>query len=225
MELKTGLKTGSWELLEKNKDRNGYWWVRCNCGNERSVRADGLRYGTSKSCGCARSPAIGDRSRTHGLTGCPEHRAWLQMKDRVRRDPNYIRKGIIVCERWLKFENFLQDMGPKPKGDYSLGRIDNDGNYGPYNCRWETRAQQNANKGDTVWITSTQFGARSRQEWVSHLIAATGDTTWTARRLSMYLANNLTIDRLLKAYEITCLDQDCASHYGSELDVVELVAA
>jgi hypothetical protein len=220
MELKTGLKTGSWELLEKNEDRKGYWWVLCDCGNERSVRADALRYGTSKSCGCVRSPAIGDRSRTHGLTGTPEHRAWIQMKDRVRRNPEYIRKGITVCERWQKFENFLQDLGPKPKGDYSLGRIDNDGNYGPWNARWETPAMQNANKGDTVKITSAQFGTRSRQEWVGHLIAQTGNTEWTVRKLDTVLTV-LDIDEVLKARGITSLDAECAAHYGSELDQLE----
>ena len=138
------------------------------------------------------------------------------MRSRVRRDPHYIRKGITVCSRWEKFENFLADLGPKPKGDYSLGRIDNDKEYGPFNCRWETRAQQNANKGDTVKITSERFGTRSQQEWVGHMIAATSDTTWTTRRLRMYLENGITIDRLLKAYDITSLSADCADHYGSE---------
>lgn len=52
----------------------------------------------------------------------------------------------MVCERWLKFVNFLADMGPKPSPKHSIDRKDNDGNYEPDNCRWATALEQSNNQ-------------------------------------------------------------------------------
>jgi len=79
-----------------------------------------------------------------------EYRAWSAMKDRCL-NPNhsaysyYGGRGIAVCDRWLSFANFLEDMGVRPHGR-SLDRIDNAGNYEPTNCRWATWSQQMKNR-------------------------------------------------------------------------------
>jgi len=61
-------------------------------------------------------------------------------------------RGIKVCERWQKFENFLADMGEPPLG-CSIDRVDNDGNYEPGNCRWATPQEQRINRRNTLYLT------------------------------------------------------------------------
>jgi hypothetical protein len=72
--------------------------------------------------------------------------SWRKMRERInfpQFNPHYI--GVTICDRWQKFENFLEDMGERPEG-CSLDRIDSNGNYEPSNCRWATDAQQSQNR-------------------------------------------------------------------------------
>lgn len=85
-----------------------------------------------------------------------EYYAWYGAKRRCF-DPrhkmfrHYGGRGIRMCERWRRFSNFLEDMGPRPPG-MTLDRIDNDGDYEPANCRWATTAQQSRNRRITVMV-------------------------------------------------------------------------
>ena len=97
--------------------------------------------------------------KTHGHCGAvygktkhsPTYNTWHGMKNRCDNPRQqaykyYGGRGIKVCDRWfLSFENFLEDMGERPKGT-TLDRIDNDENYEPGNCRWITQKEQLKNR-------------------------------------------------------------------------------
>lgn len=84
----------------------------------------------------------------HGLSRTAEHKIWGGIISRCEDPENryYAGRGIKMCQRWRdSFLNFLQDMGPRPSPSHSIERIDNDADYGPTNCRWATRLDQNRN--------------------------------------------------------------------------------
>jgi predicted nucleic acid-binding Zn ribbon protein len=91
-----------------------------------------------------------------------EYRAWCGMRQRCYNLNNvgyrfYGGRGIVVCDRWLNsFENFFEDMGPRPRG-LTLERINNDGNYEP-TCKWATRTEQANNRRENVSIANWMIG-------------------------------------------------------------------
>lgn len=90
------------------------------------------------------------RSRITRRKASLTYNIWAAMVQRCT-NPNsrdwhlYGARGIRVCPRWHKFENFLADMGEKPDG-LSIERIDNDGPCAPWNCKWATALEQAQNK-------------------------------------------------------------------------------
>jgi len=98
-----------------------------------------------------------------------EYEAWRSMRRRClyKKHKSYDRyggRGIKICSRWEKFENFLSDMGTKHSLAHTLERKDTDGDYDPDNCVWATMKDQNNNKSNCVLITA--FGkTQNLKQW------------------------------------------------------------
>jgi len=135
---------------------------KCDCGKETTVRIYDLKSGDVQSCKCWHADRMSETRTKHGHTRGGNHtvtyRTWVHMRDRCfdvedKSYKNYGGRGISVCQRWSKFENFLEDMRPSPGKGFSLDRINNDGNYEPGNCRWATKKEQTLNKRNVTLIT------------------------------------------------------------------------
>lgn len=125
------------------------WLCRCECGTEKLVDGDPMRRGVVLSCGCLRLERAVAAASTHRKSKTRTYYIWAVMRDRCSNKncehyKDYGGRGIKVCERWQRFENFLADMGEAPPG-LTIDRIKNDGDYELSNCRWATRKQQMRN--------------------------------------------------------------------------------
>jgi len=153
---------------ESRKGNAFYWICRCDCGEWRAVNIRTLERNGSKSCGCWRVEQTTQQWFKHGHNRVknghsPEYRSWDHAKQRTS-NPNYYPgwhryggRGIVMCEGFQEFTNFLRIMGLKPSIKHSVDRINNDGNYScgecrqclekswPLNTRWATIQEQYEN--------------------------------------------------------------------------------
>ena len=167
-------------LAERRNDGRQQWMCRCDCGAEVIAPAHLLYAGKKKSCGCWRKKI--PNGKTHGASAMSGRRkdnplwcayiAWTRMRERCSRPSSsdyhyYGGRGIMVCERWATFENFLADMG-LPDFGLTLDRKDTNGNYCKENCRWATRAEQSRNRRSNVFY---EFHGRRQTaaEWAREL--------------------------------------------------------
>lgn len=195
----TGHKFGKLVAMERlpgSRSAPGKWRVQCDCGAISEVRLCHLKSGATQSCGCGHRDEntrmlLREAATIHGYSHHPLYTTWKGMLKRCydrshHQFADYGGRGIDVCFRWHSFEQFADDMNPRPVG-LSLERKNNEKGYSPENCCWATRVQQANNsrknrvlefagKAMTVSLWARELGLAPRTLW------ARLDRGWSVER-------------------------------------------
>ena len=118
------------------------WVVRCECNtvfvvSGRSLTNNWRRTSKTRSCGCLRDEILRENIRKRYQENSTkrhdyplEYNCWIYIRARCKKKRTYLSK------RWRSFNQFLEDMGPKPHPKATLGLRDYQGSYVPTNCYW-----------------------------------------------------------------------------------------
>lgn len=176
IEIKIGSKIGKWTVIGEGKTvgpcGHRKMLCECECGILREVLSYVLKRNGSKSCGCLANKIASKRLLKHGYARHRMYPSWNVMMQRCYNPKNksykiYGGRGIKVCKRWHSFENFLKDMGERPKS-LTIERKDNNGNYTPENCIWATRKRQaNNTRNNTIYTINGK--SKTLAQWADEI--------------------------------------------------------
>lgn len=148
-----------------------HWIFRCDCGKEFSEKPSVIISGRKKSCGCLRNRDYKSHLN-HNMSHNRFYHSWVAIIQRCynKNDSHYNRygkRGIYVCDEWknspIEFIKWAESTHPGEIG-YSVDRIDNNGPYAPWNCRWATAKAQSRNRR-TNTIVEIDGVSKSLAEW------------------------------------------------------------
>lgn len=151
--------------------RGGVGDFLCDCGKVVTMSVSKVRSGAVKSCGCLHLETVRTCRVTHGHSSggrvSETYQSWSAALNRAtcktaKTWKDYGGRGIGMSKSWLKFENFLKDMGERPRG-MTLDRIDNNRGYSKSNCRWVSHAEQNRNRRSNT-VSSMEMASAIRDD-------------------------------------------------------------
>lgn len=155
LKVEVGKLFGRLTVLGEDPTDSMKFTLQCSCGKTLTATKGSVRCGNTTSCGCKRIDSLKTLLTTHGgaVRGGrhPLYGTWADMRKRcLNRNcvayPDYGGRGIVICDRWGDFVNFVEDMGEKPYSTATLDRIDTNGNYEPSNCKWSSAYEQVVNQ-------------------------------------------------------------------------------
>lgn len=174
-EISSGMRFGKLTVIEpadyldKNGKKSKGYLCKCDCGNTKVIKREGLISGKTKSCGCLIKEFNAKRGQFYDNPieeyGANQETArkiaqtLKYMKQRCyypnnRNYKNYGGRGIKICAEWLedknKFVKWAFENGYKE--GLSIDRIDVNGDYSPQNCRWVDRYAQANNTRTNTYI-------------------------------------------------------------------------
>lgn len=182
-----------------------YYLFECECGNQLVARYDNVKSGKTTSCGCTAMDLLLERSTTHSMCHTRLYRIYAGMCNRCYNQkepayPEYGGRGIRVCDEWLEKDNkgnspgFLNFYNWSVNNGYadnlSIDRIDVDGPYAPWNCRWATVKMQNVNQQRTKYI--------SYKSWVFPIKIWEDITGISAETIKHRLKRGWNVDQALR---------------------------
>lgn len=172
----------------------------CTCGEISIQDKYAILQNHTTSCGCYKIDTAGDQVRIHGMSESIIYHIWNNMKQRCSNPKNthytdYGGRGIKVCDNWLDFNNFYEDMGDPPVGT-TLDRIDVNGDYCKSNCRWATDSLQAYNKR----LYSNNTSGRTGVSWSN--ISEKWQVSISVNKLNIHLGFYDDIESAIQAREL-----------------------
>lgn len=161
----SGKKFGPYSVIKevgRSDQRCVVWSCLCDCGKERNISTSQFLHTNLSHCICDRPPIVVIEAINEGRvqqTTHPLYVVYTGIKGRCYCLSDaayhlYGGRGISICQEWrTDFKSFFDwAMSNGWQKGLHVDRIDNDGNYGPLNCRIVTPRENAMNKRNTVRI-------------------------------------------------------------------------